>query len=66
MIFKDLRRNATGVTNCPTCKDRPCQVSPPPIPTDTLVPEAEASGGIVCFCPPLERGGLPGLGDQLV
>lgn len=30
VIFKDLHRNSTGVTNCPTCKDRPCQVSPPP------------------------------------
>lgn len=27
MIFKDLQHNSTGVTNCPTCKDRPCQVS---------------------------------------
>eukprot|EP00066_Takifugu_rubripes_P028084 XP_011617350.1 PREDICTED: basement membrane-specific heparan sulfate proteoglycan core protein [Takifugu rubripes] len=25
VIFKDLHRNSTGVTNCPTCKDRPCQ-----------------------------------------
>uniref|UniRef100_H3D4F7 Heparan sulfate proteoglycan 2 n=1 Tax=Tetraodon nigroviridis TaxID=99883 RepID=H3D4F7_TETNG len=25
VIFKDLHRNSTGVSNCPTCKDRPCQ-----------------------------------------
>ncbi|XP_072552989.1 basement membrane-specific heparan sulfate proteoglycan core protein [Salminus brasiliensis] len=25
VIFKDLDRSSTGVTNCPTCKDRPCQ-----------------------------------------
>ncbi|XP_036447334.1 basement membrane-specific heparan sulfate proteoglycan core protein [Colossoma macropomum] len=25
IIFKDLDRSSTGVTNCPTCKDRPCQ-----------------------------------------
>ncbi|KAK7884904.1 hypothetical protein WMY93_028027 [Mugilogobius chulae] len=25
VIFKDLHRSATGVTNCPTCKDHPCQ-----------------------------------------
>lgn len=29
VIFKDLHQNSTGVTNCPTCKDHPCQVSPP-------------------------------------
>lgn len=28
VIFKDLDRSSTGVTNCPTCKDHPCQVSP--------------------------------------
>lgn len=38
MIFKDLHRNSTGVTNCPTCKDRPCQVSPPPTPTPQSLP----------------------------
>lgn len=27
VIFKDLHRNSTGVTDCPTCKDGPCQVS---------------------------------------
>lgn len=27
VIFKDLDRSSTGVTNCPTCKDQPCQVS---------------------------------------
>lgn len=27
VIFKDLDRSSTGVTNCPTCKDHPCQVS---------------------------------------
>ncbi|KAL7859348.1 hypothetical protein SRHO_G00144950 [Serrasalmus rhombeus] len=27
IIFKDLDRSSTGVTNCPTCKDRPCQNS---------------------------------------
>lgn len=26
VIFKDLDRSSTGVTNCPTCKDHPCQV----------------------------------------
>ncbi|XP_030623830.1 basement membrane-specific heparan sulfate proteoglycan core protein [Chanos chanos] len=25
IIFKDLDRSSTGVSNCPTCKDRPCQ-----------------------------------------
>uniref|UniRef100_A0A3Q2Z5D6 Heparan sulfate proteoglycan 2 n=1 Tax=Hippocampus comes TaxID=109280 RepID=A0A3Q2Z5D6_HIPCM len=25
VIFKDMDRSSTGVTNCPTCKDRPCQ-----------------------------------------
>ncbi|KAI3356952.1 hypothetical protein L3Q82_003588 [Scortum barcoo] len=25
VIFKDLDRGSTGVTNCPTCKDQPCQ-----------------------------------------
>ncbi|XP_047424502.1 basement membrane-specific heparan sulfate proteoglycan core protein isoform X3 [Mugil cephalus] len=25
VIFKDLDRSSTGVTNCPTCKDDPCQ-----------------------------------------
>ncbi|XP_053339071.1 basement membrane-specific heparan sulfate proteoglycan core protein isoform X5 [Clarias gariepinus] len=25
VIFKDLKKNSTGVTNCPTCKDDPCQ-----------------------------------------
>lgn len=25
VIFKDLDRSSTGVSNCPTCKDRPCQ-----------------------------------------
>ncbi|XP_077465112.1 basement membrane-specific heparan sulfate proteoglycan core protein [Stigmatopora argus] len=25
VIFKDLDRTSTGVTNCPTCKDHPCQ-----------------------------------------
>ncbi|KAM4611104.1 basement membrane-specific heparan sulfate proteoglycan core protein [Polymixia lowei] len=25
VIFKDLDRSSTGVTNCPTCKDHPCQ-----------------------------------------
>uniref|UniRef100_A0A672H4F7 Heparan sulfate proteoglycan 2 n=1 Tax=Salarias fasciatus TaxID=181472 RepID=A0A672H4F7_SALFA len=25
VIFKDLDRISTGVTNCPTCKDHPCQ-----------------------------------------
>ncbi|XP_029013106.1 basement membrane-specific heparan sulfate proteoglycan core protein isoform X4 [Betta splendens] len=25
VIFKDLDRSSTGVTNCPTCKDKPCQ-----------------------------------------
>ncbi|XP_078806361.1 basement membrane-specific heparan sulfate proteoglycan core protein isoform X20 [Oryzias latipes] len=25
VIFKDLDRSSTGVTNCPTCKDQPCQ-----------------------------------------
>ncbi|KAJ3585960.1 hypothetical protein NHX12_012366, partial [Muraenolepis orangiensis] len=25
VIFKDLHRSSTGVTNCPTCKDQPCQ-----------------------------------------
>ncbi|KAM6924356.1 basement membrane-specific heparan sulfate proteoglycan core protein-like [Xenentodon cancila] len=24
VIFKDLDRSSTGVTNCPTCKDQPC------------------------------------------
>lgn len=28
VIFKDLDRSSTGVTNCPTCKDQPCQVRP--------------------------------------
>ncbi|XP_058499022.1 basement membrane-specific heparan sulfate proteoglycan core protein isoform X3 [Solea solea] len=27
VIFKDLDRSSTGVTNCPTCKDSPCQNS---------------------------------------
>lgn len=26
VIFKDLDRSSTGVSNCPTCKDHPCQV----------------------------------------
>ncbi|XP_056280235.1 basement membrane-specific heparan sulfate proteoglycan core protein isoform X13 [Pseudoliparis swirei] len=25
VIFKDLDHSSTGVTNCPTCKDHPCQ-----------------------------------------
>ncbi|KAL2104346.1 hypothetical protein ACEWY4_001214 [Coilia grayii] len=25
VIFKDLDRSSTGVSNCPTCKDQPCQ-----------------------------------------
>ncbi|XP_053096921.1 basement membrane-specific heparan sulfate proteoglycan core protein isoform X12 [Pangasianodon hypophthalmus] len=25
VIFKDLDKSSTGVTNCPTCKDHPCQ-----------------------------------------
>lgn len=25
VIFKDFDRSSTGVTNCPTCKDQPCQ-----------------------------------------
>ncbi|XP_077368177.1 basement membrane-specific heparan sulfate proteoglycan core protein isoform X9 [Festucalex cinctus] len=25
VIFKDVDRSSTGVTNCPTCKDHPCQ-----------------------------------------
>ncbi|KAJ8390133.1 hypothetical protein AAFF_G00110070 [Aldrovandia affinis] len=25
VIFKDLDRSSTGVSNCPSCKDRPCQ-----------------------------------------
>ncbi|XP_051515995.1 basement membrane-specific heparan sulfate proteoglycan core protein isoform X1 [Myxocyprinus asiaticus] len=25
VIFKDLNKSSTGVSNCPTCKDRPCQ-----------------------------------------
>ncbi|XP_075954009.1 basement membrane-specific heparan sulfate proteoglycan core protein [Anarhichas minor] len=25
VIFRDLDRSSTGVTNCPTCKDHPCQ-----------------------------------------
>ncbi|XDV46077.1 hypothetical protein PO909_014036, partial [Leuciscus waleckii] len=25
IIFKDLDKSSTGVSNCPTCKDRPCQ-----------------------------------------
>ncbi|XP_076022702.1 basement membrane-specific heparan sulfate proteoglycan core protein isoform X2 [Genypterus blacodes] len=25
VIFKDLDRSSTGVSNCPTCKDHPCQ-----------------------------------------
>ncbi|KAK1803404.1 hypothetical protein P4O66_020832 [Electrophorus voltai] len=25
IIFKDLDKSSTGVTNCPTCKDHPCQ-----------------------------------------
>ncbi|XP_028850828.1 basement membrane-specific heparan sulfate proteoglycan core protein isoform X4 [Denticeps clupeoides] len=25
VIFKNLDRSSTGVTNCPTCKDNPCQ-----------------------------------------
>ncbi|XP_026010202.1 basement membrane-specific heparan sulfate proteoglycan core protein isoform X4 [Astatotilapia calliptera] len=25
IIFKDLDRSSTGVTNCPTCEDKPCQ-----------------------------------------
>ncbi|XP_066547238.1 basement membrane-specific heparan sulfate proteoglycan core protein isoform X4 [Amia ocellicauda] len=25
VIFKDLDRSSTGISNCPTCKDRPCQ-----------------------------------------
>ncbi|XP_077403626.1 basement membrane-specific heparan sulfate proteoglycan core protein isoform X2 [Vanacampus margaritifer] len=25
VIFKDVDRSSTGVTNCPTCKDQPCQ-----------------------------------------
>ncbi|XP_061698268.1 basement membrane-specific heparan sulfate proteoglycan core protein isoform X3 [Syngnathoides biaculeatus] len=25
VLFKDLDPSSTGVTNCPTCKDRPCQ-----------------------------------------
>ncbi|XP_049611156.2 basement membrane-specific heparan sulfate proteoglycan core protein isoform X2 [Syngnathus scovelli] len=25
VIFKDMDRSSTGVTNCPTCKNRPCQ-----------------------------------------
>ncbi|XP_067227656.1 basement membrane-specific heparan sulfate proteoglycan core protein isoform X16 [Chanodichthys erythropterus] len=25
VIFKDLDKSSTGVSNCPTCKDRPCQ-----------------------------------------
>nr|XP_046254096.1 basement membrane-specific heparan sulfate proteoglycan core protein isoform X4 [Scatophagus argus] len=25
VIFKDLDRSSTGVTNCPTCRDHPCQ-----------------------------------------
>ncbi|XP_061650019.1 basement membrane-specific heparan sulfate proteoglycan core protein isoform X13 [Phyllopteryx taeniolatus] len=25
VLFKDMDRSSTGVTNCPTCKDRPCQ-----------------------------------------
>ncbi|XP_061908758.1 basement membrane-specific heparan sulfate proteoglycan core protein [Entelurus aequoreus] len=25
VIFKDLHRSSTGVTNCPTCRDHPCQ-----------------------------------------
>lgn len=27
VIFKNFDFSATGVTNCPTCKDHPCQVS---------------------------------------
>ncbi|KAA8591296.1 hypothetical protein FQN60_002239 [Etheostoma spectabile] len=29
VIFKDLDRSSTGVTNCPTCKDHPCQCGCP-------------------------------------
>uniref|UniRef100_A0A8C2AGW3 Cell adhesion molecule-related/down-regulated by oncogenes n=1 Tax=Cyprinus carpio TaxID=7962 RepID=A0A8C2AGW3_CYPCA len=25
VIFKDLNKSSTGVSNCPTCKDHPCQ-----------------------------------------
>uniref|UniRef100_A0A8C1I702 Heparan sulfate proteoglycan 2 n=1 Tax=Cyprinus carpio TaxID=7962 RepID=A0A8C1I702_CYPCA len=25
VIFKDVDKSSTGVSNCPTCKDRPCQ-----------------------------------------
>uniref|UniRef100_W5M174 Heparan sulfate proteoglycan 2 n=1 Tax=Lepisosteus oculatus TaxID=7918 RepID=W5M174_LEPOC len=27
VIFKDLDRSSRGISNCPTCKDRPCQIA---------------------------------------
>uniref|UniRef100_A0A673I3B9 Basement membrane-specific heparan sulfate proteoglycan core protein-like n=1 Tax=Sinocyclocheilus rhinocerous TaxID=307959 RepID=A0A673I3B9_9TELE len=43
VIFKDLDKSSTGVSNCPTCKDRPCQ--------NGGVCEDSAASLYKCSCP---------------
>uniref|UniRef100_A0A671MKX5 Basement membrane-specific heparan sulfate proteoglycan core protein-like n=1 Tax=Sinocyclocheilus anshuiensis TaxID=1608454 RepID=A0A671MKX5_9TELE len=43
IIFKDLDKSSTGVSNCPTCKDRPCQ--------NGGVCEDSAASLYKCSCP---------------
>ncbi|KAG2459685.1 PGBM protein, partial [Polypterus senegalus] len=43
VIFKDLDRSSTGISNCPTCRDQPCQ-------NGGLCRDSEASS-YVCDCP---------------
>lgn len=77
IVFHDLNLTAHGISHCPTCRDRPCQVTP----HRTLLPASQAAvlshgrpwwgvgkGRSVlgltsggCFA---ERGPVPGLGEQ--
>ncbi|XP_029434740.1 basement membrane-specific heparan sulfate proteoglycan core protein isoform X5 [Rhinatrema bivittatum] len=43
VIFKDLDLHAQGISNCPTCRDRPCQ--------NRGVCQDSESSSYVCICP---------------
>lgn len=77
IIFHDLNLTVHGISHCPTCRDRPCQVTPPhachlAAPATFLSPGGPLRGlsegqGVlsltfrVCFA---ERGPVPGLREQ--
>ncbi|XP_073512146.1 basement membrane-specific heparan sulfate proteoglycan core protein isoform X5 [Phyllobates terribilis] len=44
VIFKDLDLSANGISNCPTCRDRPCK--------NRGTCRDSDSSGYVCDCPP--------------